>query len=73
MTSSIKCFRCDGEMQEGFILDATDGPQLVARWVAGKPEKSRWTGTKLKGKEQHLIHSFRCIRCGYLESYAPEM
>jgi hypothetical protein len=46
---------------------------LVARWVAGKPEKSRWTGTKLKGKEHHLIHSFRCIRCGYLESYAPEM
>ena len=59
-------------MQEGFILDLTEGPRMVASWVAGKPEKSRWTGTKVHGKEQHHIQSFRCTKCGYLESYARE-
>jgi len=59
-------------MQQGFILDATHGARLVARWVAGKPESSFWTGTKVEGREQHFIQSFRCVACGYLESYASE-
>jgi hypothetical protein len=59
-------------MQEGFILDVTHGARLVSHWVAGKPEASFWTGAKVKGREQHSIQSFRCVGCGYLESYARE-
>ena len=47
-------------MQEGLILDATEGAYLVSRWIEGKPEVSRWTGAKIKAKEQHQIQSFRC-------------
>ena len=73
MNTSNNCPKCAGEMREGFILDmAHDGQQLVLRWVAGKPEKSFWTGTKVAGKEQHFIQSFRCAKCGFLESYARE-
>jgi hypothetical protein len=25
-------------------------------------------GTNIKGKAQHYIQTFRCVRCGYLES-----
>ena len=59
-------------MQEGFILDAAQNEHKVSRWIAGKPESSFWTGTKTKGKDQYRIQSFRCSRCGYLESYARE-
>jgi hypothetical protein len=61
-------------MQEGFIFDAiSHGAQRVSRWVAGKPEAaSFWTGTKIEGREQHFVQSFRCVACGYLESYARE-
>jgi len=47
------CSKCNGEMQEGFILDQTHGKQLVSSWIAGKPGKSFWLGTNIKGKAQH--------------------
>jgi len=72
MSRPTRCPKCEETMQEGFILDATEGAYLVSRWIAGKPEVSRWTGAKIKAKEQHQIQSFRCTKCGYLESYARE-
>ena len=72
MSYSAKCPKCEGEMQEGFILDESHGGHLVSRWVAGKPEASFWMGTKVDGKELRHIQSFRCTNCGYLESYARE-
>lgn len=57
-------------MEPGFIVDEGYGTRTVAKWVGGKPEKSIWTGLKLRGKEKLDITSFRCRRCGYLESYA---
>ena len=65
------CVKCGGEMEEGFTLDNTYGARLQSEWVEGAPERSRWTGIRLKGKEQLPIITFRCGRCGYLESYAP--
>jgi len=58
-------------MEEGFVLDNTYGTRLQSEWVEGAPERSRWAGIKLRGKEQLAIVTFRCARCGYLESYAP--
>jgi hypothetical protein len=72
VSKSIRCHRCDREMKEGFILDATHGARLVSRWVSGKPEASFWTGTKVDGREQYFVQAFRCVACGYLESYANE-
>ena len=68
--SSRVCVKCGGEMEEGFVLDNTHGARLQSGWVEGAPEPSFWTGLKLKGKEQIPITTFRCRRCGYLESYA---
>lgn len=65
------CVKCGGEMEGGFILDNTYGARLQSEWVEGAPERSRWTGVKLTGKELLPILTFRCARCGYLESYAP--
>jgi hypothetical protein len=67
------CGKCDGAMELGFLPDHTYGANLVARWAAGAPVASFWTNTKLKGVETIPVGTYRCTRCGYLESYArPE-
>ena len=52
------------------MIDEGYGTRTVANWVAGEPERSMWTGLKLRGKEKVGITTYRCRRCGYLESYA---
>ena len=53
-------------MREEFILDH----RLASRWISGKPEASVLGDTKAKGREQRHVESYRCVGCGYLESYA---
>jgi hypothetical protein len=67
---SLTCPRCSGQMEPGYIIDEGYGNRTVAKWVAGAPEKSIWTGLKLRGKDKLDVSSYRCRRCGYLESYA---
>ena len=58
-------------MEAGITLDAGHGGELrVQQWVGGPPERSFWFGLKTKGKESFSVRTFRCTRCGYLESYA---
>ena len=68
---SRSCPRCAGRMARGFVIDATDSARKVSQWVEGEPEKSMWTGVKLKGRKLIDIETFRCERCHLLESYAP--
>jgi hypothetical protein len=69
-----QCPKCSGRMELGFVLDKTQrGVQLVSQWAAGPPEKSFWFGTKLPDEKLIPIGTFRCMSCGFLESYArPE-
>ena len=57
-------------MEPGYTIDMGYGTKAVPKWVAGKPEKSIWVGLKLGGKDQFDVSTYRCRRCGYLESYA---
>jgi hypothetical protein len=59
-------------MERGFVVDQSYGAFAVAEWVAGEPEKSAWTGLKIRGKARLKIRTWRCRRCGFLESYAPD-
>jgi predicted nucleic-acid-binding Zn-ribbon protein len=61
-----KCPKCGAEMQEGFVIES----RVPSRWIAGKPDMSVFGGPKVHGKEQRQIESYRCVECGYLESYA---
>ena len=68
-----QCPKCDGRMEQGFILDfAHGGARLVSQWAPGEPHKSFWMGTKLPEDKLIPIGTFRCESCGYLESYARE-
>ena len=59
-------------MEEGFIVDHTYGQMRPSDWVEGEPVKSFWTHTKIKDKDQFRVRTFRCVRCGFLESYATD-
>jgi hypothetical protein len=57
-------------MAEGFVLDRAHGSVGVSSWIEGTAERSVWTGIKLGGRPQVPIATWRCGRCGFLESYA---
>jgi predicted nucleic-acid-binding Zn-ribbon protein len=72
MAQSKQCPKCGGAMADGFMVDNTHGGAAVASWVEGEPKKSFWVGLKLAGTTKIEITTWRCQRCGYLESYAGE-
>lgn len=71
MAFSLKCPKCERAMEEGYILESGQGGPSVSSWIEGPPEKSFWTGVKVRDRANLPIRTFRCTRCGYLESYAP--
>ena len=71
LTLKSFCIRCKGDMEEGFLLDYSDGLHYAGRWVKGSAEKSEWVANTVKiPKETKEIVTYRCTGCGYLESYA---
>jgi hypothetical protein len=74
MDQALRCPKCDGRMEQGFIPDGIHGGQITSRWAAGVPQKSFWTGIKSIPENAVIpVGTFRCESCGFLESYArPE-
>src|SRR4051812_44116186 len=68
--SELKCPKCGGRMEEGYVPDYAYGMVLRPSWFPGAPEISRWYGLKTKGRPSFPILTFSCVGCGYLESYA---
>lgn len=64
------CPKCQGSMNEGFLVDRGYGQAHVSTWQAGEPKKSIWVGLKQSKADQIEVTTWRCQRCGYLESYA---
>jgi hypothetical protein len=61
-------------MEPGFLFDRShDEYGKPSQWVEGAPETSFWLGTKTRGKVKIPVTTWRCIKCGYLESYAHEV
>lgn len=65
------CPKCSSEMVDRYIVDQGYGTNAVPSWREGEPRKSIWVGLKLGGTKPMEITTYRCGRCGYLESYAP--
>ena len=67
----LKCLRCGGRMEEGYMLERAPNIELkVSEWVEGRPEKSFWVGLNLRHRNRLPIMTYRCEKCGWLESYA---
>ena len=69
----LTCLKCGGEMMRGFIVDHSFHQIAVSHWVEGLAQKSLMWGTKVPAEKSMPTATFRCTKCGYLESYAsPE-
>ncbi len=68
---ALQCPKCNGSMEQGFILDQSYGARFVSSWTPGIPRKSFWTGTKQPNLNGIPIGVFRCASCGFLECYQP--
>lgn len=72
MLDARTCRECGGRMERGFVVDTTYGGNAVSRWLGGAPVK-RWWGLQVKEKDTREITSYRCERCGLLQSYVPSV
>lgn len=69
----VECPKCKKVMSAGFLLDRGEGDRKrVAQWVEGMPEKSFWTGLSITKRLVLPVTTYRCMSCGYLESYARD-
>lgn len=57
-------------MKEGFLIDSAHQAIRVGHWAEGAPEYWMLRILKMKGRKKLPIRSWRCSRCGFLESYA---
>ncbi|MEO8276791.1 MAG: hypothetical protein ABI639_11280 [Thermoanaerobaculia bacterium] len=68
--SDKRCSRCSGPQKEGFILDATHNGFAIGHWAEGVPTFWFLKFLKTKGRRKFPMQSWRCSKCGLLETYA---
>jgi hypothetical protein len=70
----LTCPKCNGVMEQGWILDSAHSSSFQSAWVEGEPQSSIFGvftgGKKAGGRVRRSIDSYRCTACGYLELYA---
>ncbi len=69
-TERLVCSRCGSSMEEGVLTDAAGSATYQSTWMSGHPESTFWLALNLEGKAVYPVVTYRCTRCGYLESYA---
>ena len=69
---SKTCPKCQSIMVQGFVADFANGSVIVSTWVEGPPKKAFWTTTKIEPRKKLPVATFRCSKCGFLESYASK-
>ncbi|MEO7787391.1 MAG: hypothetical protein ABIR77_06150 [Sphingomicrobium sp.] len=70
MPRSTDCPKCQGKMSEGVLVDMGYGQAMASQWQPGPAVVTRFWGLKLRKKEWIPTVTYRCGRCGFLESYA---
>lgn len=65
-----ECVQCRRPMDRGYLVDHGYGTVYPLAWAAGFPKWSRWLGLTLKKKDKVPVATFRCPRCGRLDSFA---
>lgn len=67
----LECPRCARRMELGFLLEIGDSDaRSVTKWVEGVPKKKFLIGLHIKDRRVLPLTTYRCEKCGYLESYA---
>ena len=71
MEHPTECTKCQGEVEIGFMVDHTDVGGHQAVWASGVPTQTFSSAAGVaKSERTRAVVTFRCTKCGYLESYA---
>ena len=75
MTDTLKCLRCLEVMDKGFIVDIASNRSYQALWHKGTSNDIENHGhvkdfSDFNKEDLAFIDSYRCPKCGLLESYA---
>lgn len=70
MQGTVECIKCHAQMEPGWVPDNTHAGFQTQCWSPGDPQPSFWTGLKLEKEKIIPVTTYRCPKCGYLESYA---
>jgi hypothetical protein len=57
-------------MDPGLLLDRTHGGSEQTMWIKGTADKGIFGLLKERGRERLPVVTFRCPKCGRLESFA---
>ena len=66
----FKCSKCNGAMQEGLVVDLNYAGIIPSMWVEGRVVNSVGPKTMMDGQRKVKTITYRCLNCGYLDSYA---
>lgn len=69
MPIDVKCSKCSAQMQEGLVVDLNYAGILPSMWVEGSAASSA-PQSMMDGKRKVKTITYRCTKCGYLDSYA---
>ena len=69
MPLDFTCSKCNGEMQEGLVVDLNYAGVLQSMWVEDQADTNAAPGTTGSKRKIKTI-TYRCLNCGYLDSYA---
>ena len=68
---AVRCARCQGIMELGWVPDTARNRTVQSAWVPGKPEPREFFLGRIWKSDQNIpVTAFRCANCGYLEFYA---
>ena len=74
IAESLSCYRCHSPSTQGMLVE--HDPTHQVRWVSGAARTgwaARFFGEGSGGdRERYRVVSYRCMRCGALESFAME-
>jgi hypothetical protein len=70
MGLKLNCSKCNGDMQEGLVVDLSYAGILRSMWVEDEPETQVVAGIADNHKRKLKTITYRCSNCGFLDSYA---
>lgn len=70
MVPDKKCSNCKGEMQAGIVVDLNYAGVLPSMWVESQPIIGVGSGAAIDSRRKVKTISYRCSKCGHVDSYA---
>jgi len=69
-STAPECRDCRVAMDAGLMLDRTHGGSEQPMWIKGTADKGIFGLIKVRDRERLPVVTFRCPKCGRLESFA---